>query len=121
MMDAITAHHGTRRPPSAKSFRLFWRRLFFFSSRRRHTRFDCSSDVCSSDLVAVEAQVAVQGGEHADPHGAGHAGVVTEEGQDGGVVDEGVAHGILPNPHPAAPASPPRAYKIGRASCRERV
>src|SRR2546430_4648423 len=29
-------------------------RIFFFSSRRRHTRFDCdwSSDVCSSDLVA---------------------------------------------------------------------
>src|SRR2546430_3471946 len=29
--------------------------LFFFSSRRRHTRFDCdwSSDVCSSDLSAV--------------------------------------------------------------------
>src|SRR5256886_2917912 len=29
--------------------------LFFFSSRRRHTRFDCdwSSDVCSSDLVRV--------------------------------------------------------------------
>src|SRR2546430_9995865 len=28
------------------------RLLFFFSSRRRHTRFDCdwSSDVCSSDL-----------------------------------------------------------------------
>src|SRR5256886_11416293 len=28
---------------------------FFFSSRRRHTRFDCdwSSDVCSSDLVVV--------------------------------------------------------------------
>src|SRR2546430_8757240 len=27
---------------------------FFFSSRRRHTRFDCdwSSDVCSSDLYA---------------------------------------------------------------------
>src|SRR6266478_3588167 len=27
-------------------------RVFFFSSRRRHTRFDCdwSSDVCSSDL-----------------------------------------------------------------------
>src|SRR2546427_9383577 len=30
----------------------FWL-FFFFSSRRRHTRFDCdwSSDVCSSDLV----------------------------------------------------------------------
>src|SRR5256886_12739848 len=28
-----------------------WAVLFFFSSRRRHTRFDCdwSSDVCSSD------------------------------------------------------------------------
>src|SRR5205085_11319387 len=28
--------------------------VFFFSSRRRHTRFDCdwSSDVCSSDLAA---------------------------------------------------------------------
>src|SRR2546430_1368586 len=32
------------------------RTLFFFSSRRRHTRFDCdwSSDVCSSDLGHVE-------------------------------------------------------------------
>src|SRR5688572_6459147 len=30
--------------------------FFFFSSRRRHTRFDCdwSSDVCSSDLAAIE-------------------------------------------------------------------
>src|SRR2546430_13589145 len=29
---------------------------FFFSSRRRHTRFDCdwSSDVCSSDLARIE-------------------------------------------------------------------
>src|SRR2546430_17158275 len=29
--------------------------FFFFSSRRRHTRFDCdwSSDVCSSDLYAM--------------------------------------------------------------------
>src|SRR5260370_15962805 len=31
--------------------------FFFFSSRRRHTRFKCdwSSDVCSSDLHAVQA------------------------------------------------------------------
>src|SRR5256886_8682085 len=30
-----------------------WIMFFFFSSRRRHTRFDCdwSSDVCSSDLI----------------------------------------------------------------------
>src|SRR2546430_7317336 len=32
--------------------------FFFFSSRRRHTRFDCdwSSDVCSSDLYAERAE-----------------------------------------------------------------
>src|SRR2546430_9526875 len=32
--------------------------FFFFSSRRRHTRFDCdwSSDVCSSDLGALVAR-----------------------------------------------------------------
>src|SRR5688572_31928580 len=31
--------------------------IFFFSSRRRHTRFDCdwSSDVCSSDLLGLIA------------------------------------------------------------------
>src|SRR2546430_10327718 len=40
--------------------------IFFFSSRRRHTRFDCdwSSDVCSSDLMypvygLAEASLAV--------------------------------------------------------------
>ena len=34
--------------------------FFFFSSRRRHTRLvsDWSSDVCSSDLVAVTADPA---------------------------------------------------------------
>src|SRR4030065_2013958 len=32
--------------------------FFFFSSRRRHTRFKCdwSSDVCSSDLIDVFAK-----------------------------------------------------------------
>src|SRR5690606_41868341 len=42
--------------------------LFFFSSRRRHTRFsrDWSSDVCSSDLVEIIAPAhteAVAGGD----------------------------------------------------------
>src|SRR5882757_11113775 len=34
--------------------------VFFFSSRRRHTRYwrDWSSDVCSSDLALIAAQVA---------------------------------------------------------------
>src|SRR3990167_8072534 len=36
-------------------------RTDFFSSRRRHTRFDCdwSSDVCSSDLIALEMERAI--------------------------------------------------------------
>src|SRR2546430_14938633 len=36
--------------------------FFFFSSRRRHTRFDCdwSSDVCSSDLVLAGAIQSVE-------------------------------------------------------------
>src|SRR5256886_5840360 len=40
--------------------------IFFFSSRRRHTRFDCdwSSDVCSSDLL-------LRGGIEHRQHGAG--------------------------------------------------
>src|SRR5689334_23682473 len=35
----------------------FCERLFFFSSRRRHTRWNCdwSSDVCSSDLMTPRA------------------------------------------------------------------
>src|SRR5256886_15559439 len=37
--------------------------MFFFSSRRRHTRFDCdwSSDVCSSDLHRVRKQMHTAG------------------------------------------------------------
>src|SRR5256886_7640212 len=40
---------------------LSWRCPFFFSSRRRHTRFDCdwSSDVCSSDLTYLRDQMPV--------------------------------------------------------------
>src|SRR5256886_9838724 len=37
--------------------------VFFFSSRRRHTRFDCdwSSDVCSSDLEKFEPHICATG------------------------------------------------------------
>src|SRR2546430_12002895 len=43
--------------------------LFFFSSRRRHTRFDCdwSSDVCSSDLA--DARQAAQWAGNAEEWG----------------------------------------------------
>src|SRR5256886_13299027 len=40
--------------------------FFFFSSRRRHTRFDCdwSSDVCSSDLAPEGQQSGRTSQEH---------------------------------------------------------
>src|SRR2546427_8551947 len=43
--------------------------FFFFSSRRRHTRFDCdwSSDVCSSDLASGHGFA--DGTEADDPQG----------------------------------------------------
>src|SRR5207253_3839037 len=89
--------------------------LFFFSSRRRHTRWprDWSSDVCSSDLfvdgVDGRAGVRIGGkqgalGERMKFHGFGekadavhlrHALVGKKEGD--------------------------RIVEIGRASCRERV
>src|SRR2546430_9393840 len=56
--------------------------FFFFSSRRRHTRFDCdwSSDVCSSDLYRLQAPAGlvttgscagVQGEQEAEDEGEG--------------------------------------------------
>src|SRR2546427_56747 len=61
----------------------FHRGFFFFSSRRRHTRFDCdwSSDVCSSDLIDT-AQVARQ--EVA--HGVADARAVDHAALAGGVI-----------------------------------
>src|SRR5256886_5243806 len=49
--------HCSSRNDTSENFRLWCLRVtfFFFSSRRRHTRFDCdwSSDVCSSDLGEI--------------------------------------------------------------------
>src|SRR5256886_5059524 len=47
--DSWTATSTTSAPAARELHTAVW---FFFSSRRRHTRFDCdwSSDVCSSDL-----------------------------------------------------------------------
>src|SRR5689334_25333851 len=81
------------------------RLCFFFSSRRRHTRWNCdwSSDVCSSDLV-LGLQIAVHdsGGmrvlEHAHAAGVVHRDLKPENVM---VREDGVV-------------------KIGRASCRER-
>src|SRR5690242_21356092 len=93
--------------------------LFFFSSRRRHTRLTCdwSSDVCSSDLIeAIVAGVetmcrvglAVPGKFHArhfHPTSltATFAGAVVA-GKLGGLDEDQLVN----------------ALEIGRASCRER-
>src|SRR5690606_39580882 len=47
--------------------------FFFFSSRRRHTRFsrDWSSDVCSSDLEQGGQEVPVELGQVDGPAGGG--------------------------------------------------
>src|SRR2546430_12094743 len=53
---------GTLSPTAVRLKRVFnmlaWS-VFFFSSRRRHTRFDCdwSSDVCSSDLLGAPPRI----------------------------------------------------------------
>src|SRR5437868_15345317 len=78
--------------------------LFFFSSRRRHTRSkrDWSSDVCSSDLdveiedLHVPAAPAALGQGIADPAHADHA-----QRPPGQILAQ--------------------VAQIGRASCRERV
>src|SRR5256886_7069657 len=50
------------------------RRFFFFSSRRRHTRFDCdwSSDVCSSDLSTTYLKLREASVQWEVPSGIAH-------------------------------------------------
>src|SRR5438067_11330123 len=76
--------------------------VFFFSSRRRHTRSkrDWSSDVCSSDIGRDR----------------GRAGAFVQERD----LAEGVAGAHGP-PGPAVDGDLGLAVEIGRASCRERV
>src|SRR6266567_891394 len=59
--------------------------FFFFSSRRRHTRFDCdwSSDVCSSDLVEQMGKMGLLGG-------GGGSGIRTE-----GVIGSGLMPAVF--------------------------
>src|SRR5438034_11505753 len=72
--------------------------VFFFSSRRQHTRSLCdwSSDVCSSDLDTA------------------CSGQLTADWRDGRTAVEGASL-LLER------IAERRAAKIGRASCRERV
>src|SRR2546430_3561366 len=89
--------------------------VFFFSSRRRHTRFDCdwSSDVCSSDLVLEECLLEMAGYLHA------------KTGEENLCMAGGVALNCVANGKIARHSPFKRLFvqpaEIGRASCRERV
>src|SRR2546430_8341127 len=83
--------------------------FFFFSSRRRHTRFDCdwSSDVCSSDLTTTPRSHASTPWSIASPATPHHRRREALTERDGSRTSPKVS---------STPWS-----KIGRASCRERV
>src|SRR5256886_12323480 len=88
---------------------------FFFSSRRRHTRFDCdwSSDVCSSDLLPARSRVS-------DPLRL----APPRDQEPLPAMDEDVDRGRIESPTPTAANLElivVRETEIGRASCRERV
>src|SRR2546430_9833055 len=89
---------------------------FFFSSRRRHTRFDCdwSSDVCSSDLGWF-AQAAASG----DLVAAFNLGLCLARGVGVGR-DEQQAVQWLRRAAEGVPEAQ-LMYEIGRASGRGRV
>src|SRR3989454_5574929 len=85
--------------------------VFFFSSRRRHTRLqgDWSSDVCSSDLERSDLDVI-------------GADAVPSRTQLGDALDfqDVAADAGDPPPHRVQGVTEP-LDEIGRASCRERV
>src|SRR5256885_6815797 len=89
--------------------------LFFFSSRRRHTRLqgDWSSDVCSSDLTArASDEERVERQRVARMHDGFEVDLRVE-------ADEG--EGALLALGDVEQRQRDRGGQIGRASCRERV
>src|SRR2546430_7641943 len=90
---------------------------FFFSSRRRHTRFDCdwSSDVCSSDLAA--RQECRSAGTPATRKGIEYQLIRQRKAADqGGQYGYRLLRGMQ-----LIAAVGHAHHEIGRASCRERV
>src|SRR2546430_10636043 len=96
----------------------FFSSFFSFSSRRRHTRFDCdwSSDVCSSDLdrltirdsisLPIKSQTLLLGVEHDRVNPS----LISKLNQELSLLSPALQAEFLANPS-----------EIGRASCRERV
>src|SRR2546430_7340818 len=116
--NCTTAGGKTPAPPVAVDMRLAYAWLiwsFFFSSRRRHTRFDCdwSSDVCSSDLCCHNSPARAN---PASPER--HSERFADE--DGGV---GITARSVGTRSSRACVSVLESTngEIGRASCRERV
>src|SRR5438270_2343866 len=97
---------------------------FFFSSRRRHTRFDCdwSSDVCSSDLgTLLPAMTAPDGRIVSTGLAAEHAAALIS-GLESEIAKVIVGqHTLIRRLLTGLFAAIPFATEIGRASCRERV
>src|SRR2546430_13532316 len=97
--------------------------LFFFSSRRRHTRFDCdwSSDVCSSDLSSFELvdfdEVVASTSDTAFAPGAVVSGGPANQGGQGGKGPPPIPQGTPQGLAPVAPemAPPPRDTAAMRA------
>src|SRR5690606_39731616 len=89
--------------------------FFFFSSRRRHTRFsrDWSSDVCSSDLSFPRATLSARG-ISSNLLAQGYRAIGTHWLSGPWMAR---AAGYRPNHS----ARHPPAEQIGRASCRERA
>src|SRR5690625_7802906 len=81
--------------------------IFFFSSRRRHTRWprDWSSDVCSSDLLHLKPHVALYVGGMGSATDNFHRNAIARLGWEEEC--EEIAERYR--------------EEIGRASCRERV
>src|SRR2546430_3084760 len=95
-----------------ESFGRYVSLFFFFSSRRRHTRFDCdwSSDVCSSDLWNTNSLLTVADGYASDRA----AQLLREELARTNQPEFVFQPGASTSAHFEHP-------EIGRASCRERV
>ena len=91
--------------------------LFFFSSRRRHTRLvsDWSSDVCSSDLLEATG-IVPNTGDRIRVSGLRYSVKNVTAVQPGGVPLMWKVHA-----RGGVPDVPIVAGQIGRASCRERV
>src|SRR5256885_4005078 len=89
--------------------------LFFFSSRRRHTRLqgDWSSDVCSSDLLFTEVEQRIR-------TCLGELGLEVKGWMESAIEGGDGNREFFVHAQQAAVVKEP-AQQIGRASCRERV